>query len=612
MSTGLHVCTSAGDVSQPGHDIFSTPENNEFYAAYNYEQLDPSKREIRLLRILPDRGDGTVRCDLLIKAPLDSATNTYSALSYCAGDPKRTRCIVVNGRKFRAFANLAHALAEARFFWKKTHGARELFLWVDQICIDQRNLHERSQQVGLMREIYSCAEEVLICLSTRKISGRGMHWLHDLCRNVPRREDDLDEQYRGESSFTLTLAVPFVRFHWSRLTKHLLESVANAKFVEDWLAVYDMFESPWWTRAWVYQEFMSATKARFLFSKESIAWATASPILDTYLSVVRHLILADDLFFRIQETFGASSPEYHRMLRIRERSSRAEQAEGLVAWMVESKSRWFGPTDLVRTITSKDVGLKVLREAPAAADGIDIVAVHGLGAHPDDSWCQNAGRAEEPRWRNWLIEDDMLPADVPFRPLLFVAHCFGGLVVLKALSESEQYPKEWPGVYSSTTGLVFFGTPFRSAEGMNQMEMLEAARREYHNNQVQPAVLEVLQPGNAYLQDLVDRLLKKLRGQANKTRIVCFFELKSSNVGRIVGKQDRTRLLVSQHAGCLDLSESTDKRSLSRTHFYMNKFEDAEEEDFETVAEVMQSMVKASPHLMLLSRHDRHDKLAGV
>lgn len=331
--------------------MFTTPKNNEFYATYKYGHLDPSKREIRLLKLFPDRGDGTVKCELLTEVPLDIATKMYSALSYCAGDPKRTQCIVVNGRKFRAFANLAHALAEARYFWEKTYGTKELLLWVDQICIDQHNLPERSQQVGLMREIYSRAGEVLVCLSTRKISSRGMHWLHNLCQNVPRRGDDLDEQYRGESSFTLTLAVPFVRFHWSRLIEHLLKSVANAKFVEDWLAVYDVFESPWWTRSWVYQEFMSATRARFLFNKDSIAWATVSPILDTYLSVVRHLILAGDLFSKVQERFGADAPEYQRMLRIRERSGRAEQAEGLVACMVKSKSRWSGPTDLVRLLS---------------------------------------------------------------------------------------------------------------------------------------------------------------------------------------------------------------------------------------------------------------------
>jgi len=74
---------------------------------------------------------------------------------------------------------------------------------------------------------------------------------------------------------------------------------------------------------------------------------------------------------------------------------------------------------------------------------------------------------------------------------------------------------------------------------MNQMEMLEAARREYDEDQVQPTALNILQPGNAYLQDLVDSFLKKMRGQANKTRIACFFELKATNVGRTVGRQDR-------------------------------------------------------------------------
>lgn len=75
---------------------------------------------------------------------------------------------------------------------------------------------------------------------------------------------------------------------------------------------------------------------------------------------------------------------------------------------------------------------------------------------------------------------------------------------------------------------------------MEQMEMLEAARREYHDDQVLPTALEVLQPGNVYLKEVVDSYLKKTRGQVNKTQIACFYELKSSNVGSIVGKQDRT------------------------------------------------------------------------
>jgi hypothetical protein len=41
------------------------------------------------------------------------------------------------------------------------------------------------------------------------------------------------------------------------------------------------------------------------------------------------------------------------------------------------------------------------------------VAVHGLGAHPDETWSKNRGTESEPVWVNWLEEADMLPAAVP-------------------------------------------------------------------------------------------------------------------------------------------------------------------------------------------------------
>jgi hypothetical protein len=57
--------------------------------------------------------------------------------------------------------------------------------------------------------------------------------------------------------------------------------------------------------------------------------------------------------------------------------------------------------------------------------------------------------------------------------------------------------------------------------------------------------------------------------------------------------------VVNERAGCLDLSEKTSKYSLSRTHFNMNKFGKATEEDFETVADVVRAMIKESPKLVL-------------
>ncbi|OCK72845.1 hypothetical protein K432DRAFT_42667 [Lepidopterella palustris CBS 459.81] len=304
---------------------------------------------------------------------------------------------------------------------------------------------------------------------------------------------------------------------------------------------------------------------------------------------------------------------------------------------------------MVRAVTDDDIGLKVLCEpakatAEEAAQIIDIVAIHGIGAHPDDTWCKNVGTTENAQWVNWLAKEDMLPAlapnarimrygyqsqwfgkdtmrqkvstvaprlllalkrkreDLLFRPLIFIAHCFGGLVVLKALLDAWNNEKEWPGMFISTTGLIFFGTPFRGAEGMSQAEMLEAAWREYQEDEVQTEVLKILEPGNEFLQEIVDKF-GKTRMQANKAEVACFFELKSSNVGRIVGKEDRIRFVVSESSGCLDLSDSTSKFSLSRTHFDMNKFGKPTEEDFEIVGDVIKKMVEAA-HRLVLARSE--------
>lgn len=42
-----------------------------------------------------------------------------------------------------------------------------------------------------------------------------------------------------------------------------------------------------------------------------------------------------------------------------------------------------------------------------------IVAVHGIGAHPDDTWSKNVGSSDAPLYVNWLQQPEMLPAVVP-------------------------------------------------------------------------------------------------------------------------------------------------------------------------------------------------------
>lgn len=156
----------------PGHDIFCTPENSEFLFKVHYKDLNASDREIRLLKILPESRSGFVECELLPSVKLADVHKQYLALSYCAGDARKTKPIIVNGARCNVFANLHHALTTVRHYWETHTCHRDLFLWVDQICINQANLIERSHQVGFMRAIYESASETLICLSVAETRRR--------------------------------------------------------------------------------------------------------------------------------------------------------------------------------------------------------------------------------------------------------------------------------------------------------------------------------------------------------------------------------------------------------------------------------------------------------
>jgi hypothetical protein len=83
---------------------------------------------------------------------------------YAAGHPTRTEEMLVDGLKFKIFANLGHALRQAQDFWYKHRCDQELLLWVDQVCSNQSNQAKRSQQVNFMGDIYSAAKQVLASL----------------------------------------------------------------------------------------------------------------------------------------------------------------------------------------------------------------------------------------------------------------------------------------------------------------------------------------------------------------------------------------------------------------------------------------------------------------
>ncbi|GKU03604.1 heterokaryon incompatibility protein or allele [Fusarium langsethiae] len=244
--------TEAATRELPGHDIFCTPENSDFVSKVPYQSLSTTEQEIRLLKILPDSGSGFVECELLPSVKLAEIQKQYLALSYCAGSAKNTRPIKVNGVRSNVFANLHHALMEARRYWGTQASQQDFLLWVDQICINQFDLAERSHQVGFMRDIYEKAKETLVCLSTPGTREGGMRCLVNLSQVLEREgRNNSDHGYDHLS----------------------LYKAKKADFANSWAAFTEVSMSPWWGRAWIFQEFMASEQIIFLHRRHSLRYS---------------------------------------------------------------------------------------------------------------------------------------------------------------------------------------------------------------------------------------------------------------------------------------------------------------------------------------------------
>ena len=123
---------------------------------FRYEALLDPQRETRLVLLEPAEDESSeIKITL---QPAVIAAAEYEALSYAWGDGTLTLPVLVNGLIFQVTTNLFHALQNLR----RKNDARTV--WIDAICIDQKNNEEKSQQVGNMMAIYKAATRVVIWL----------------------------------------------------------------------------------------------------------------------------------------------------------------------------------------------------------------------------------------------------------------------------------------------------------------------------------------------------------------------------------------------------------------------------------------------------------------
>jgi Heterokaryon incompatibility protein (HET) len=185
--------------------------------SYRYSPLDTEANELRLLEILPGLEPARIG-GRLIKCSLNQ-NPVYDALSYTWGDPSVTTSIILDDdQNFEVTTNLERALQDLRL--KDQIRA----IWVDAVCIDQRNVSERSQQVSIMRNIYANATLVRV-------------WI------------DIEIDMRTPAFANLsTFGSTTSRDAANGLGKH----------PDFWNPLEPLFSHRYWTRLWVQQELLYA------------------------------------------------------------------------------------------------------------------------------------------------------------------------------------------------------------------------------------------------------------------------------------------------------------------------------------------------------------------
>lgn len=117
-----------------------------------YQPLNDT--EIRLLKFHSQQSPGDYLKCTLQHFKLDESLQ-FNALSYVWGDPKKTKPILVNNRKFEVTENLHDAL---NALWMLT--STDNRWWIDSICINQQNVAKKPAQISRMAQIYSTVRSV--------------------------------------------------------------------------------------------------------------------------------------------------------------------------------------------------------------------------------------------------------------------------------------------------------------------------------------------------------------------------------------------------------------------------------------------------------------------
>ncbi|KAH8794798.1 heterokaryon incompatibility protein-domain-containing protein [Hyaloscypha finlandica] len=195
---------------------------------YSYRPL--KEGEIRLLELFPSKEFVDPILCHLHHIPIDDLP-AYNALSYAWGTDSTSRLpIFIDGKSLPAMPNLEAFLRQHR---EDEAGSTNSMLWIDAICINQDDLAERRQQIGMMCRLYSWCSRLIVWLGVGDDDSKAAI---DLLKVTAKA---IKEGPEALCSWRNTLASRFFELgenHHEPLFK--------------------FFSRAWFSRAWIVQEYV--------------------------------------------------------------------------------------------------------------------------------------------------------------------------------------------------------------------------------------------------------------------------------------------------------------------------------------------------------------------
>ena len=258
-----------------------TSVNRQSVAASIYHKLDSSKHEIRLLTLHPAQDENsTVRCTLSHASLHDPGLPAYETVSYVWGEHVFESLVLLDEHKYYVTSNLASILRYLR------ESEEPRLLWVDALCINQHDLQERSQQVTLMRTIFSRCEQALAWLGpdaghyNAESAAKQMVHAMELMEKIGAQ--DVETLRMMETNYAESLGRRARRRAKGEDAQDEEENdIPNHnRMILSHEETYDLQRTfriaKFWSRAWVVQELSCAPNVTLLCEGGSLDWGVMS------------------------------------------------------------------------------------------------------------------------------------------------------------------------------------------------------------------------------------------------------------------------------------------------------------------------------------------------